>query len=194
MDQAQVQTPAKESPEGWRAWPIWLRVMLIVMVFLLIAGIISVLSSIPRQSRNIQIVAAPTMDFIAYVIPYRVTGRIFVPSGEGMGQAERICIGIDRLAFGDLPADTTDYITLASQTVGITLNDVPVPAEDVAFAYDPTIISIVDAAGQTIGEGHGTLGVCFRTGEYPAGDYVGALTILRPDNSTRFYEWAFTIG
>jgi hypothetical protein len=52
----------------------------------------------------------------------------------------------------------------------------------------------VDSAGQTIGQSNGTVGVCFRTGSYPEGDYIGAITILRPDNSTRFYDWAFTIG
>ncbi|MFN8372758.1 MAG: hypothetical protein U0694_07760 [Anaerolineae bacterium] len=184
-------TLQKESPEGWRAWPLWLRAMLLIMLLLIVAGGLAVATSLPASARSISIAGAPDMDFIAYVIAYRSSGRLLAPS-DNMGQAERVCIGIDRNAFGDI-ADNTDMVTLASETVSITLNDVPVPLDSMAFAYDPTIISVVDSAGQTIGEGHGTLGVCFRTSDYPLGDYIGGVTIARTDSSTRYYEWAFSI-
>jgi hypothetical protein len=193
LTMTQAQTPVKESPEGWRAWPLWLRIMIIVIVFIIVAGIIAIASSIPSQARNIQIVGAPDVDFIAYVIAYHSSSKLFVPAGDNMGQAERVCIGIDLIAFGDMPPDT-DYIALATQTIGVTLNEIAVPPEDMAFAFDPTIISRVDSAGQSLGDGHGTVGICVRTESYPAGDYIVALTILRPDNSTRFYDLAVTIG
>jgi hypothetical protein len=184
--------PQKESPEGWRAWPRWLRAMLIVMALLMLAGLMAVATSIPAPSRDIEIVGAPPMDFIAYVVAYRSQGLLLVPSSGGMGSAERVCLGIGIEAFGTIP-EATDTVTFVREHAELKLNGLPVPAADTGFHHDPTIVGVVDSAGQTIGESMGTIGICFRTAAYPVGDYIGEITITRTDNTTRFYDWAFSI-
>ncbi|NWF70551.1 MAG: hypothetical protein HXY40_15795 [Chloroflexi bacterium] len=182
----------KASPEGWRAWPLWLRVLLVVIALLLLIGGGAFLLSLPAPSRTIEIVGQPQIDYIAFVIPYTSRQQLLVPQNNTMGQAERICVGIDAIALGTLP-EGTDQVTQAQQAVRLFANDQPFSSDQLSFAYDPTVTAITDSAGQIIRETSGTVSICMRTAALSSGDYIGTLVITSTDGQERTYDWAFTI-